>query len=1101
MRRILSAGTVLAVGLLGLAPVAASAATTTPAGPGPVAAAAPARADEAVIVVLRHQYSFPGTVAGARQRVAAGNAAQAQVVASLRASHAASVRQLHLIDAVAATVSPAEAAALAASGQVSQVVPDASFRGPAPVSLHGHAAARGAAKLAPGVCPPKGQVQLNPEGAELVHAFSASPATPTARKLGFTGAGVTVGDIAVGINPAEAELIRANGQRVIKDYQDFTGEGTTVYGGEDLESYLDDSVMAAQGRLVYDLHTYGLGMPQGCDIRLEGVAPGITLDAYKVYGNEDMTTTSAFLEAIDYAVDHDHVNVLNEEGGSFPMPDTSQDLIKTANAAAMAAGVTITSPSYDAGPQSTIWSPSSQPGVISVGASTGFRSYAQGDVGEYDQLHARGWVSDNISALSSGGFTERGATIDVLAPGDLDWVACGLDEAACGASGNIVTISGGTSEAGPIVAAVAALVIQAYRSTHHGATPSTAQVRDIISASADDLAMPGYEQGSGLVDAYRAVRAAMAAHHGTGGTGPNLVASVQQLSAAGAPGAQTALSFKLTNAGPAKAKVALASRAAGTSVVIAHRTLHRTDKSGDQVFTFKLPHNAAVLTADIADPGGPVSNPVALSLVNPQGQLAAYTLPQGTGNHGQAEVRQARAGVWKADVSSLGSYSGPVYVAVYAAPLHPRGQVTPARVTLAPGASTTVTLHTSLAAKPGDLSEAVTFGAPGWGKSSLPVTLRSLIPLRHGTGHFATTLVGGNGRGFVPAQTFFYDFNVPAGSKSLDVQAKLGGSNNDPFYAYLVDPQGDAVAQASNQVVVGETAQGTIVQGEPGARLHALAPPPGLWSIIITFTNPVNGNRLTTPLTGTVSLAPVTAKVTGLPDRAAAVLTQGSPSVVALTVRNTGDAAEAYFLDGRLDRSATMALTPISQATKITLPTTFVFPQWIVPTDSTSLTGTATSTIPTTFDMSPLNGEPDLGATVSGNDAAATVSAPAGTSLTQGDWDIIPQQVGPFGSGGAPTSTTSLAMSARTAAFDPAVSADTGDLWLQGAAAQAAFKPVLVQPGQTTTLYAVITPSAKVGTVVRGVLYLDDSSAVTNEGLSPSGDQLLAVPYTYTVGK
>jgi hypothetical protein len=59
---------------------------------------------------------------------------------------------------------------------------------------------------------------------------------------------------------------------------------------------------------------------------------------------------------------------------------------------------------------------------------------------------------------------------------------------------------------------------------------------------------------------------------------------------------------------------------------------------------------------------------------------------------------------------------------------------------------------------------------------------------------------------------------------------------------------------------------------------------------------------------------------------------------------------------------------------------------------------------------------------------------------------------------------------------------------------------VIVAPGQTTTLYAVITPTAAAGSVVRGVLYLDDSSAVSNDGPSPSGDQLAAIPYTYRVG-
>jgi hypothetical protein len=742
--------------------------------------------------------------------------------------------------------------------------------------------------------------------------------------------------------------------------------------------------------------------------------------------------------------------------------------------------------------------------VISTGASTSFRSYAQDDTGEYNQMNAHGWVSDNISALSSGGSTQEGRSIDVVAPGDLDWVACGGDHAACGGS-NLIQ-SGGTSEAGPLTAAVCALVIQAYRSTHHGADPSVSLVRDIISSSADDLGLPGSEQGSGLVDAYRAVRAALAAGGGQRAKdpgGPALVASTQQLDAIGNPGAPVSMSFDLSNDGTKPADVRLAGRAPGTPTVVLAKTLHRTDSTSDQIFHFALPYGAATLTADVADPGGPTSNPVAISLLNPKGQIAAFSLPQGTGDHGQVEVRQPAAGTWTMDVSTpYGPYSGPVHVQVMTSPMPGWGTVSPSHVVLAPGASTKVTLSGDFPAAAGDQSAAVTMTAPGWGDSSIPVTLRSLVPIVNGTGSFHTTLIGGNGRGGVPAQTFFYNFDVPAGQPALDVQARLGGNNDDPFYGYLVDPQGSAVALSSNQVVVKETSTGPVTVGEPGTRLHVLSPPSGRWTLILTFTNPVTGNALATPLNGTISFTPVTAAVHGIPESASTTLNAGQTYVAKVTVHNSGDAAEAYFLDGRLNQSATMPLSAITPATDITLPLPYYAsePQWIVPTDTTSLAAAATSSAPTTFDFSPYDGDPDTGATVNGNDASATITAPAGSWLTQGVWDIDPNRVGPFGSAGAAPSTTSLTLTATTQAFDPAVSSDTGDLWQQGAAAAAAFKPVLVQPGQSTTLYVLITPEGTAGSVVHGTLYLDDSSAVTNYGVAPTGDQLAAIPYTYTIG-
>jgi hypothetical protein len=1089
MKRVAAGLVTLALGVLGIPPVAL-AASSAPRSSSP--------ADESVIVVLKNQVSaIPDTPALAGERTQAVNAAQAQVLAELHAAHATGISPLHLIDAIVATVPPAAARALAADPRVAEVAPNAVFKGPTPVTAK--PATRAAAPAA-GVCPANGKVQLNPEGVEAVKAVSGNPHGDTARALGFTGAGVTVGDIAVGINPSELELVRPDGQHVIDHYVDFTGEGTSVQGPEDLESYLDDSAIAAQGRRVYDLHDYNSALPKGCDIRLQGVSPGVTLDAYKVYGNDVQTTTSAFLEAIDYAVGTDHVNVLNEEGGSFPMPDTSQDLIKTANDAAMAAGVTITSPSYDAGLESTIWSPSSQPGVISVGASTTFRTYAQDDIGDYSQMHARGWVSDNVSSLSSGGSTEGARTVDVLAPGDLDWIACDASAEACGDVD--LTVSGGTSEAGPIVAGVAALVIQAYRSTHKGATPSATLVRDIISSTATDLEIPGAQQGSGLVNAYRAVKAAMdykqpKVKAADGGPAP--VASTQQLSAVGATGSHHALGFTLTNDGTKRASIRLGARTLGPTTVVVRKVVHFTNKTNDVGFHFTLPHGVARLSATIAYPGTFESNPLGISLVNPAGKFTAYSLPQGTGNHGETDVHNASAGRWDANVNLTpddGTYRGPVYVEITTAPMVSFGSVTPTHISLAPGASTPVIVHATLPARAGDESASVTFDTSGDGSSSLPITLRSLVPFVHGVGHFATTLEGGNGRGEVPAQTFFYQFNVPKGEPALDVQTMLGDLGTDPFYTYLVAPDGEAVAQASNQVVVGGDPYDPVTASESGARLHTISPPSGRWTVIVTFTNPVNGNRLETPLDGTVSFAPVTATTSGLPDSRHTVIAQGTPRTVKVTIRNRSAVIESYFLDARLHRQVAMKLTSITPSQKVPLPLTFdtFTPQWIVPTDTTAVVGDAVSTVPTTFDFAPYNGEPDIGATVKGDDASAAWSAP---EITQGDWYIEPQEVGPFGSSGAPAATTNVSVTATTRAFDPSVTTSTGDLWDQS---NATFAPVIVAPGQTITLYATITPTARAGSVVRGTLYVDDSSDLSNEGVSPSGDQLLAIPYVYKVG-
>ena len=169
------------------------------------------------------------------------------------------------------------------------------------------------------------------------------------------GSGVKVGIIADGIDPNNPDLIRANGQHVIFDYQDFSGFGLGA-PTDGREAFLDAGTIASQGHQTYDLSGFvnpAHPLPPGCNIKIKGIAPGASLAVLNVAGSNAGFFNSQIIQAIEWAVLHDHVNVLNESIGGNPIPNTEDDPVALADQAAVAAGVTVVASSGDAARSTT----------------------------------------------------------------------------------------------------------------------------------------------------------------------------------------------------------------------------------------------------------------------------------------------------------------------------------------------------------------------------------------------------------------------------------------------------------------------------------------------------------------------------------------------------------------------------------------------------------------------------------------------------------------------------------------------------------------------------------------------------------------------------
>ncbi|MBO0803387.1 MAG: S8 family serine peptidase [Nocardiopsaceae bacterium] len=852
---------------LALPPTAAASVTgrtsgTAGASSGPLAPAVDgAAAGGNVIVVLKDQYSGVNLRTRAAARKADARRAQAPVARDITAHGGTGLTRLVAPDAIAATVPGAEVSRLRADPAVAEIIPDPRLRAFGPSPSPAPAATTVAKGSQRASCP------FNPAGTSKPllepEAYSDVKADPS-----FTGRGVIVANDGMNELAGNPNFTRPDGSHVVIDAPDYTANHSND------EDYGDASSIAAQGTVAYQYKgalPYS-GVPAGCGFVIKGDAPGASLvDLSGI--DTPVLRLSQVVAGIDTTVDKVHADVISESFGTSALPDSGGEFLAKADEAAVAAGVTVVESSGDSGSSGTMIEAADDPAVIAAGAVDNFRLVAMAH--DYSS-----YASNNIAALSSGGTAPTGKVVDLVAPGYFGGEAACADGSG-GCPPHYPTESmRGTSESAPLIAGAAADVIQAYRASHAGASPSPALVKQILTGTATDLGAPAAEQGAGLLDITAAVRAAQrmpgTTRPGAGrpGTGTSaLVPSPSQLdvTSSGDPFGRSNVS--LYNTGTAATTVTSEARSLGperrlgpvvterVSAPPAGTAIPPEGATAAPAIPFTVPRGLDELDADMIWPDPTNSNVICFALFDPQGRLEQLSYDDGAASAHQvpddqhADVANPEPGRWTARIlwsgtdqdlalppSVPGTYTGPVSFKV-------SGQdfvSTPASrpVTIPAHSSTTIPLAIAFPAAPGDHPESVQFAASDGARVSVPVARRTPIP--PDGGRFTTPITSTVGR--MLGQQSTYEITVPPGRSSLNATFRTADASPDNTYTfYLVDPSGKVAGKVTSAP---STVNGTRVAV---ASLHASDPAAGTWQIQVVLDLTVSGKEFTQAVHGDVT--------------------------------------------------------------------------------------------------------------------------------------------------------------------------------------------------------------------------------------------------------
>ena len=888
---------------------------------------------ERVVVVFGDQLTnLPANRAHRHAREAAAAAMQAPLVAQLKQVRATHITTLSLLNAVAAIMPAAEAKALSHTRGVKSVVPDANViigQG-AKYNTKTVAASRVRKPAIPATAADGQQLcntsskspLVEPEALTSIHATEANAS-------GATGQGVIVGNVDADLIAGNPNMIRPNGQPVIID---AANPNANVFSDE---FNGDVSTIAAQGTVTYSYASQlpFSNIPAKCSFRIVGDAPGASILTTGEFNDtnaqgQTVAPESQVIAGLQQAV-NDGVNVVSESYGFGALPSANADLLEPTNVAMVQAGVVVVESAGDSGSSGTVEEPAANPAIIDAAGTNDLRLLAQADG------YTKGWLDDNMTTLSSGGTTPQNDVVDLAAPGYLALAVAGLTQQPAPALPT--EAFGGTSQSAPFISGAAADVIQAYRDTHGGNTPTPAQVKEILTSTATDIGAAADQQGAGLLNIYAAVQAArqMPGTSVTHSSTPELVDNPSQLNVRGAGGSTVHTSVTLYNASSSTEKVTGTYRALGSETNFGSPVTENVSAPSPPFpaqgataaapIHFTVPRGVGVLNADMRwpDPANNDANILSFILTDPAGRLAQSSYDYGASNFvpcGEAGsaggcspdiqhaiVEHPMAGTWTAQIlwangrghaqsppDTPGPYTGTVT-------FQAGGQnftTSPASgpVTIAPRSSANVPLSIALSQAPGDAPESVQFTSSNGLLSSVPITRRTLIP--SGGGSFSATLTSSVSRGAGQIQTFYV--NVPRGENDLDVSFNAPDhAADDPVYYYLFSPSDLASTGPENFEFFFHATDATPTPGNPtgNASLITPDPQPGLWEIDVMQGATTDGTTFSNTVTGTVAynqLAPVTE--TGLPALTLTTINTGASVPISVQVTNTTNHAGFFEL-------------------------------------------------------------------------------------------------------------------------------------------------------------------------------------------------------------